>query len=105
MRTYTQIVEKLQQSEDRNDEFMQKLLNETATLKITKLEIEKYELDHKKFELRLDGFDKFHRENHVHYIQVENYLEKYLPMKIQKSIGKNIKAIFEERKGVVEKYL
>ena len=36
---------------------------------------------------------------------MENYLEKYLPMKIQKAIGKNIKAIFEERKGVVEKYL
>ena len=26
-------------------------------------------------------------------------------MKIQKAIGKNIKAIFEDRKGVVEKYL
>jgi hypothetical protein len=74
-------------------------------LKINKLDIERYELDYSRFEGRLNDFDKFHRENHVHYIQVENYLEKYLPMKIQKAIGKNIKAIFEDRKGVVEKYL
>jgi hypothetical protein len=57
VRIYTQIVEKLQSCENRNDEFMQKLLNETATLKITKLEIDRYEIDHSKFESRLDGFD------------------------------------------------
>ena len=68
VRVYTTIVEKLQASENRNDEFMQKLLTETATLKINKLEIERYDLDHRKFELRLNDFDKFHRENHVHYI-------------------------------------
>lgn len=68
VRYYTQIVERLQASEDRNDEFMQKLLTETATLQITKLDVERYEVDYKNFEGRLNDFDKFHRENHVHYI-------------------------------------
>jgi hypothetical protein len=36
---------------------------------------------------------------------VENYIEKYLPIKIQKAIGKNIRAVFEGKQYITEKYL
>ena len=31
---------------------------------------------------RLDDIDKNNRENNIHYSQIENYLEKYHPLKV-----------------------
>ena len=45
VKIYTNIVNTLQSTEDRNDEFMQKLLQQTQDLKINKLNVEQYEKD------------------------------------------------------------
>ena len=81
---FTQIVQRLQDSEDRNDKFLQDLLMKSERMEVTKLDVASYGKDCDLLNKRLDDYDKNSRENHTHYIQVENYIEKFLPLKIQK---------------------
>lgn len=104
VKVYTQIVNELQASENRNDEFMRILLERSEKLDLMKLNEKEYHLDMKNIESRLDAFDRYNKENHTHYIQVENFMEKFLPLKIQKQIGKNFMAVFGGKKSTLEKY-
>lgn len=81
---FTQIVNRLQDSEDRNDKFLQELLLKCEKMEVTKLDCDQYHKDVAALNKRLSDYDKNTRENHTHYIQVENYIEKFLPLKIQK---------------------
>jgi|TARA_B110000285_G_C14762819_1_gene440310 hypothetical protein len=43
--------------------------------------------------------ENYNKENHIHYVQIENFVEKYLPLKQQKAIGKTILSLFEGKSG------
>lgn len=66
---------------DLNDIFMKDLLSKYEKLESFKLNQDQYD---KQMELIKDNFerlDRYNKENHTHYIQMENYIEKYLPLK------------------------
>ena len=95
---------RLQDSEDRNDKFLQELLLRSEKLEVNKVNVESYDADTAKLNKRLAQYDKDTRENHTHYIQVENYVEKFLPLKIQKQIGKNLLIVLGQKKSLFDKY-
>ena len=37
-------------------------------------------------------------------MQIENYLDKYLRLKVQQQIGKSIASAFENKKSILERY-
>lgn len=53
---------------------------------------------------RLEKFDRYNKENHVHYVQIENYLDKFLRLKVQHQIGKSLAGAFENKRSVLERY-
>ena len=53
---------------------------------------------------RLDKFDRYNKENHVHYIQIENFLDKFMRLKVQQQIGKSLAGTFENKRSILEKY-
>ena len=61
---------------------MQELLQKAEKLELFKLNLSRYENDQQRLKDKLEAFDKYNKENHIHYIQVENYLDKYLPMTV-----------------------
>lgn len=80
---YTQVVGELQASEDRNDEFMKQLLAKAENLELFKVDKKVYKEDQQAQLDRLDRFDRYNKENHVHYVQIENFLDKFLRLKVQ----------------------
>lgn len=104
VKTYTLMVNELQASEDRNDEFMKKLLGKAESLELHKVDRKAYKEDQQGLLNRLEQFDRYNKENHVHYVQIENYLDKYLRLKVQQQIGKSIASAFENKKSILERY-
>lgn len=84
----------LQSKEDRNDGFMEDLLKKVEALDVSKLESEVYFNDKERIWNKFRADEKISQENHIHYVQIENYLEKYMPLKIQKAVGKTLVAMF-----------
>lgn len=97
-------VKELQEKEDRNDDFMQDLLKRAEVLENQKVEQDVYRVEHEKIWRKFKELDTLNSENNVHYIQIENYLDKYLPIKQQKAIGRTLIQMFENSKGFIEKY-
>lgn len=77
----TNLVNELQSKENRNDEFMRDLLTKTEHLENFKVNNEEYIEGQDNIWQKFKVTDKYNKENHVHYVQIENYLDKYLPLK------------------------
>lgn len=104
VRTYSQVVSELQTSEDRNDAFMKQLLSKAESLELFKVDKKVYQDEKQGLLDRLDKFDRYNKENHVHYIQIENYLDKFLRLKVQQQIGRSLAAAFDSKRSTLEKY-
>lgn len=97
-------VEELKAKEDRNDEFMRDLLKRAEALEFEKVRVDDYSSASQKIWAKFNEIDTVYRENHTHYIQIENYLDKYLPLKVQKATGKTLLELFGDRPGFEERY-
>lgn len=83
---------------------MKELLQKAEHLRLFKLDLERYNADQQQLNNKLQESEKYNKENHIHYVQVENYLDKYLPMTVQKAIGKTIVAVFEGKQPFTDRY-
>ena len=83
---------------------MKEILEKTERLESFKVDCEEYQTDQQAIWDKFKASDSFNKENHVHYLQIENYLDKYQPLKTQKQIGKTIVEMFGAKPGVKEKY-
>ena len=71
----------MQEREDRNDSHMQSILDKTHNMQLNKIEASKYSEDWESLDKRFIDMENYNKENHIHYIQIENFVEKYLPIK------------------------
>ena len=94
----------LRTQETRNDEFMRTLLEKTEHLELFKVDSKAYEAFKESNDERCSNIEMEQKDNHIHYIQIENYLEKYLPLSQQKAIGKSIMALFGGKSQFEDKY-
>ena len=65
---YSLIVNELQATENRNDEFLKKLLAHTEQLEVQKVDKNAYGTDQQRLIMKLEAFERYNRENHVHYV-------------------------------------
>ena len=78
---------------------MKSLLQKSEAMELCKVETERYEDDLEALQRRFTAMENYNKENHIHYVQIENFVEKYLPLKQQKAIGKTILSLFEGKAG------
>jgi len=93
------VVGELRAREDRNDEFMTSLLQKSENMELCKVDAGRYDDDLEALYKRFTAMENYNKENHIHYVQIENFVEKYLPLKQQKAIGKTILSLFEGKAG------
>jgi hypothetical protein len=60
---------------------MRDLLQKTEHLNLFKVNEDLYLKNQNEIWAKLKDFDALNKENHCHYIQIENYIDKYLPLK------------------------
>ena len=82
VKMYSHIVKQLQESENRNDDFIKKLLSDIENLGHTKLGNDEYQKDAKVLDMKFDSMDNAIKHNHNYLTQMENFIEKFLPIKV-----------------------